>query len=73
MKFITFDNNGSPYTFNDYSCGGGKHLSIDYDDIVSIQLKTDNSSSQDKGISKFLKNALSKIIPKYILLTLKII
>ena len=67
MNFITFDNNGAPYTFSDHSCGGGKHLSIEYSDIVSIQIKADNSPSQDKGLGKFLKNAISKIIPKYVI------
>ena len=67
MGYVTFENNGLPFTFNDKYCGGGKHLMIDYSSVVAIQLKVDNTKLTQKGAIGFLKNAISKISPKYVI------
>ena len=46
---------------------GGKHLMIDYSSVVAIQLKVDNTKLTQKGAIGFLKNAISKISPKYVI------
>lgn len=67
MGYVTFENNGRPFTFNDNYCGGGKHLMIDYSSVVAIQLKVDNTKLTQNGAIGFLKNAISKISPKYVI------
>ena len=46
---ITFNNNGLSYRFGDNSCGGGKHLSISYRDVVAISLNNSQPEAQPKG------------------------
>lgn len=64
MANVTFENNGAPFTFSDRSCGGGKHLMIDYSNIADIRLTSDSSHSSNGG---FLKSIISKFIPQYII------
>ena len=63
MTNITFENNGVPFTFSDRYCGGGKHLMIDYSNVVAICLNVD---IEKRGIG-FFKRVISKLIPKYII------
>lgn len=51
MGYVTFENNGRPFTFNDNYCGGGKHLMIDYSSVVAIQLKVDNKAVSEVGLA----------------------
>ena len=46
---IVFNNNNIPYRFSDDSCGGGKHLSIRYREVVSIRLDYSQPQSNQKG------------------------
>ena len=63
----TFNNNNVPYSFGKDSCGGGKHLLINYRDIASICLNSSKTkNTQQNSFLKRLLHGVEKITETFI-------